>query len=358
MKKIAFVGGHITTAQAVIEELLFQQNFKKSDLVFLGKKHEFGKKSIEEEIVGDLGIDFFEIKAVKFNRFFSFRNLINIILFPLTIFQNIFVIFKLRPKIVFAFGGYLSFPVCLAGKILGAKIFIHEGTVGCGAANRFISHFANCVMISFPSSNRFFKNAILTGCPLRKSILNAEKVKSSLPILFIAGGHSGSQVINDCVLKIIPNLLDDFLVIHQTGKLDFEKISAFRREITQTKRIRYVIKPFFNDHEFASYFVNSSVYVGRSGINTVSEAIFLKKYAIFVPLAFAQKNEQFENARLAEKLGFAEIIEQKNLNSDILMDAICMASHKNIESVDVHEYEFLFKNAARKICDLIYEEKI
>lgn len=358
MYKIAFVGGHITTAQAVIEEILETQKFVKSDLVFLGKKREFGQKSIEQKIIEEFGIDFFEIFAIKFNRFFSIRNFLGIFIFPFTILQSVLLLFKLRPKIIFAFGGYLSLPICIAGKIIGSKIFIHEGTVLSGAANHFISHFANRVMISFPNSAKFYQNAVLTGCPLRKCILNVENVKSSIPILFIAGGHSGSRAINSCFKKIISELLNDFLVVHQTGLLDFEKMNAFRRDINQEKRIRYVIKPFFNDQEFATFLSNSNVFVGRSGINTVSEVIFLKKASIFIPLPFAQKNEQFENARVAVSLGLSEIIEQKNLNADLLKSAVYRFSKKDVRHIDTGVYESLFKNASKKICELIYEEKI
>lgn len=355
MVKIALIGGHITTAQAVVEELL-ATGFKKSDLVFLGRKKEFGRDSAEYEIVKNLELNFYNVSAVKINRFFSLKNIFGFVFFPLTIFSNIILLLKVNPQVIVGFGGYLSLPVCLAGKILMKKIYIHEGTTMAGASNRIISHFADRVMISFKSSERYFKNPVLTGLPLRAAILNVEKVKTNIPVFLISGGHSGSQKVNECVSKIINDLLLDFIVIHQTGKLDFEKISEERLKINPEKRIRYVIKPFFNELEYASHLANADIFAGRSGVNTVCETIYLKVKSIFIPLPFSQQNEQYENARIAENLGLAEIINQKDLTSHSFLSAIKKLKRVDASQINTDLYRDILKNAARSISKILNEK--
>ena len=47
-----------------------------------------------------------------------------------------------RPIIIFGMGGYSSFPICLAAKILGIKFVIYENNLIIGKANKYLSAFA------------------------------------------------------------------------------------------------------------------------------------------------------------------------------------------------------------------------
>ena len=48
-----------------------------------------------------------------------------------------FLIFN-KPSIVFGMGGYASFPVCIAAKILRIKFIIYENNLIIGKANKYL----------------------------------------------------------------------------------------------------------------------------------------------------------------------------------------------------------------------------
>ena len=58
--------------------------------------------------------------------------------------------------------------------------------------------------------------------------------------------------------------------------------------------------------------------VCRSGAMTITEVATVGKPAIFIPFPFATENHQEYNAKVLEKVGAANIILDKDLNSEIL----------------------------------------
>jgi UDP-N-acetylglucosamine--N-acetylmuramyl-(pentapeptide) pyrophosphoryl-undecaprenol N-acetylglucosamine transferase len=70
------------------------------------------------------------------------------------------------------------------------------------------------------------------------------------------------------------------------------------------------------------YFSKADVVIGRSGANTVAEVIASRRRAIFVPIPWAQSDEQTINAQLATKEGLAKIITQAELTSGVLLSLI------------------------------------
>jgi UDP-N-acetylglucosamine--N-acetylmuramyl-(pentapeptide) pyrophosphoryl-undecaprenol N-acetylglucosamine transferase len=356
MYKIGLIGGHFTTAESVIEALLEGDNpLQKSDIVFFGKKIEAKNNSVEFEEINKLNIKFVTINSFKINRFFSFHNFFSILLFPFSIIQAVFTLCQNRVQVVIGFGGYLQIPLLIAAKILGVKIIIHEGTVNAGFANRIVSHFASRILVSFQSSEKFFKKSELVGCPIRKSIIYAEKNSGKLPILFVTGGHLGSKKINNAIFPNLEELLQKYLVIHQVGAYDYELALVNRQKLPPDLRIKYIIKKFFSKDEFAKNLVNASLLIGRSGINTVCEVVYLKVPAIFIPLSFSQKNEQYENARIAEKIGLAKILEEKYLSPKSLLKNVNSFNMMDLEKIDNSKEKEIMVSAADKIKGVIYE---
>ncbi len=331
MYKICLIGGHFTTAYATLQKLLSPEfGFKNEEIIFFGKKFEFGKLSEEYKAITEANIKFIEIKSVKFNRFFSFKNFVGILFFPFTVLSAMFLLLRYRPKVVVGFGGYLSLPICISAKILRDKILIHEGTVRAGFSNKLIGRFADKILISFESSRFFFKNPVLTGCPLREEIVSAKKIESKIPLIFICGGHLGSQAINKNVFPVVERLLNSFIVVHQTGRRDINFGLNLKKNLPVHLRMKYEVADFVGLDNYANYLINSSLIISRAGINTVCEILYLHKKAIFIPLPFAQHNEQYENARLAKNVKIAEIIEQKDLSPEILLDTVGKMSRREL----------------------------
>jgi UDP-N-acetylglucosamine--N-acetylmuramyl-(pentapeptide) pyrophosphoryl-undecaprenol N-acetylglucosamine transferase len=227
--KIIIIGGHLSPALAVIEEL------KNEEIYYLGRKHAFeGDKaiSLEYEEVSKLGIPFYSINAARLQRKFTSRTIPSLAKFPSGFFQSLKALKQIKPDVVLGFGGYVSLPVVLAAFFLRIPIVIHEQTLEAGFANRMEAKFARKICISWQSSEQYFpkQKTVLTGNPLRGIVLNAKpfKEETGLPKIYITGGSSGSHSINLLVEKSLKELLEKFTVVHQTGDArrhaDFERL--------------------------------------------------------------------------------------------------------------------------------------
>jgi UDP-N-acetylglucosamine--N-acetylmuramyl-(pentapeptide) pyrophosphoryl-undecaprenol N-acetylglucosamine transferase len=339
--KIVIIGGHMSPALAVIEQL------KDAEIFYLGRKYTFEKDlaiSLEYEEVAKLGIPFYVINAARLQRRFTKQTIPSLAKFPSGFFQSLNILRKIKPDVVLGFGGYVSLPVVLAAAILKIPIVIHEQTLDAGFANRIESKLASKICISWKSSEKYFPKVktVITGNPVGSGVLKEKSVsKESLPVLFITGGSGGSHAINSLVEKSLSKLLEKFILVHQTGDSkefnDFEKLIIARNKLNPELSKNYNLKKFYSPIAMAQNLVNADLVVGRAGINTVTELIYLKKPAFLIPLPFSQKMEQLNNAKFLKGLGLGEIGEQKTLTPESFIAAI-FKMFKNLKSYQLKEH--------------------
>ena len=133
-------GGHIIPNLALIPTL--KKHFK---IYYLGEKG-----SLEEELISKTqGVEFVPIRAVKFARKLSLKNLL--IPFKLLTYINETkqILKKIKPNIIFAKGGYVSIPVAFAGHSLKIPILAHESDFTMGRANKLILKKSKVMFTSF-----------------------------------------------------------------------------------------------------------------------------------------------------------------------------------------------------------------
>lgn len=359
---VAGGGGHFAPALATIEQLP-----KNWEVLVVGRKYVFEADktpSLEYQTAEKLGIKFESITTGRLQRNFSRHSLNMLLKMPVGFLQATNIIKNFKPDIVLSFGGYVSLPVCMAARFLNIPIIIHEQTFGAGLANKVISKFADKVCISWEQSKKFFpaKKVILTGNPIKRYEGRSMKYKvfdEGLPIVFVTGGSSGAHAINILIENILEKLLEKYIIIHQTGDAkeygDFDRIQKKKENLPQKLQNRYIMMKFVEPKDFYSFLEKADLVISRSGINTVTELLYLGKPALFIPLALGQRNEQLTNALFAKNLGLAEILEQKNLTGDELFIYINNML-KNIYSYKKHETDakkLIHKDAAQKIISII-----
>jgi len=155
---------------------------------------------------------------------------------------------------------------------------------------------------------------------------------NKLPVIFITGGSRGSQSINSAVEPILRRLLSKYIVIHQSGGFDYLKFSTIKQQLPVALKKNYQIISRINPLEMAEIYKQSDVIVARAGANTVSEIIYIKRPAIFVPIPISYLDEQTQNAMFAANWGISFIIKQNKLTPNKLIeriDDIC----KNFNSI-------------------------
>ena len=106
--------------------------------------------------------DYNDIKVIKINSSTIFKkNIFKIIFFYVliifySVLKSFFFLFVNRPNLVFGMGGYSSFPVCIASKILGIPFIIYENNLHIGKANKYLLPFAKKIICILQRITRNF----------------------------------------------------------------------------------------------------------------------------------------------------------------------------------------------------------
>lgn len=313
-------GGHVLPAITLIRKIQKLPEFK---AYYIGSK-----SGIERRLILKEGISYHAISTGKLRRYFSINNIIDLFRIVFGVVQSFLYLFSFPRKssIVFCTGGFVTVPVVIAAFFQRKKIYIHEQTTRAGLANKINSFFADKIFVSFEESLAFFKSkkVFLSGYPLRDDLFSLETTPVTIknvklnevekPILFITGGGNGSYLLNNVIEDNLEKLTKDYFVLHQVG-------SQFINHYEEFSSDSYLPVDFIGK-EMIGVLKKAKVIVSRSGAGTVCELIALGKKSIFVPLKIAQKNEQYHNAKSAQKLLGSIIVEEDKFNYKSLLKAI------------------------------------
>lgn len=324
-KKILITGGHITPALALAEELIARGW---TNLVFIGRRHAFeGDSAIsyEQAEIQARGIRFLPLKTGRLTRYLGLLSLISLLKIPYGVLRSFFLVKKEKPQLIISFGGYVAFPIVVAGFISGIPIVSHEQTLKPGLTNKILAYLSARVCVSWTKTLTEFpkEKVILTGNPLRRDLFkNPAKDPIQIttrPLLCFAGGSAGSHTINMTVKKLIRQLVKSYTVIHQTGnsKLtnDYHILQETREMLTDQEKKQYYPVPFLTAQELGWVYRHGDLFISRAGANTVYEIATFGIPAILIPLPWSGMGEQQANAEFLERLGLAKIIDQERLDS-------------------------------------------
>lgn len=298
--------GHIFPIIAVVKEL--QKLSPGIDIRYIGQKGGKDKKFILGELPK---LKVYEIDAEKLSRDWQWRTL----LLPYKVLSGFLqskkILKDFAPDLVFAKGGYVSYPVALAAKSLKIPVILHETDKNLGLANRMIANNAVKIASGFKSNS---KKSVWTGNPIREEFW---KVKSSenakLPIITVIGGSQGAHAINSLIWEIAPRIVDKFQLIHITGENDFKEANK------NLKHPNY--KPIAFTKDIAEILAKSSLIISRSG-GTIFEIAALGKPVILIPLPTAANDHQRANAHELKKAHAAIFLEQVDLTPEKLLKEI------------------------------------
>jgi UDP-N-acetylglucosamine--N-acetylmuramyl-(pentapeptide) pyrophosphoryl-undecaprenol N-acetylglucosamine transferase len=136
------------------------------------------------------------------------------------------------------------------------------------------------------NTKKFKGDVIWLGNPVREEILKGDKerakkifnIKSDLPVVFVLGGGTGSQRVNELIADAVPELKDVCEIIHVTGQ-ERKKITP---KIDDGFFPHYHCFEFFVDEMPEAYAI-ADVVIARGGFGTISEIASMGKPAIFIP---------------------------------------------------------------------------
>ncbi len=317
-------GGHIYPLVALAQGL--NKNYgERIDVFYLGPKN------ILNAELEKAGAKILKTMNVKFRRYFSILNFLDIVKFPFAFFQSLAKILHIMPDVVFSKGGPGSFPVLLAAKFYFIPIVIHESDSVPGLTNKLTSFFAKRIAISFETTRKFFppSKTFMAGIPIREGVLqamSAEKEEAKLhfgfnlekPLVLVLGGSQGAVRINDFVTDNIEDLIKFFQVHHQVGKTNLEEI-----ELVVKPNRNYKFFGYLDSYEMGLALKAADIIISRAGATAIYEIAFFNKPVVLIPLPEAAQNHQILNAYEFQKASSnAMIIEEDNLKTNLVISQI------------------------------------
>ncbi len=313
-------GGHIYPALAIINK--FKEKEPDTEVLYIGTHNR-----MEKELIPKRGIPYEEIEIYGFSK----KNI------ALDI-KNIGCIFKaekrceeimkeFKPDLVLGIGGYVTFPVIYAAHKLGIKTFIHEQNSHPGKTNLVLQKKADPIGVSFKESAEAFKKAkgevFYSGNPCGENALSLDPMpKESLglsknkKLVVVVAGSLGSSTVNQKMLDFLRLAGNkDYEVLYITGKALYDDFIEGETFAPNVKVLPYL-------DNLPALLKNTDLIVTRAGASTMSEILSLNLPAIFIPSPFVANNHQYYNALEIKNNGGGEIIEEKDLTSELLASKI------------------------------------
>ena len=182
----------------------------------------------------------------------------------------------------------------------------------------------------------------------KESIKKQFKIYNNLPIVLVFGGSQGAETINKCFIEIINKGLNkDYQIVWAVGNKKYEEV----KNSIKTP-INACIVPYIYDME--KVYNLADLVVSRSGAMTITEVAKCGKPAIFIPYPYATENHQMYNAKVLEKAGAAEIIEDKAVTAVEMNTKITniVTNKQRLQDMGKQAEKTSIKNVEQKI----YEE--
>jgi UDP-N-acetylglucosamine--N-acetylmuramyl-(pentapeptide) pyrophosphoryl-undecaprenol N-acetylglucosamine transferase len=232
-----------------------------------------------------------------------------------------------QPDVVVGVGGFASGPVLALASVRGYPTMLLEQNARPGLTNRLLSRFVRAAAVAFEETLRHFPGTgFLAGNPVRPEFLDAGKERAydvdSPPRaarVLIFGGSQGAHAINVAMVAAAPRLADARLplaITHQTGPRDLDLV----RDAYTAAGVEARVEAFL--YEMAREMTSADVVVCRAGATTLAELTAAGRPAILVPIAASTDDHQRQNARVLERAGAAEVIDEREASGERMAAAI------------------------------------
>lgn len=315
MKKIMMMaggtGGHIFPALAIADVL------KKEGVCITWLGSPFG---LEKKIItGRYPIAFLPIKGVRKRGFLN--KLKAPFYFGLALLKAIGILWREKPDVALAMGGYAAAPGGVAAWLLRIPLVVQEQNARLGLTNKLLSKLAKKNLQAFPNTFSDKAHPQTVGNPVREALtqladpeVHFSQRPGPLKIL-ILGGSQGAQPLNNVVAQVVQTVKNpaDFAIWWQAGEKNLPSLTPQVAHLGEQINVVGFIDDMAKAYEWAD------LVVCRSGAMTVCEIAAAGRPAIFVPYPQAVDDHQYHNACYLAGAGAALIVRQSDLSADTLL---------------------------------------
>ncbi len=315
-------GGHITPALALCEAL--RAHAPHSALWYIGRA-----RSLEQRMARDAGVHFAALPAAPLRP--GLWGLLRCAAVNLRgVIQACVLIVRVRPAAIVGFGGYVSFPLLLAGVCLRRTVIVHEANAVPGKTVRLLVRLGARLAYGLESGRDEFRHArtlrlhpervCCTGNPLRRAFLDDLRaapqdvpgLQPGVATVMVLGGSQGSRCLNTLApqaLRIVRAAGGALQAIHLAGAADEAQVRAAYADAG----IAAYVAAF--SERLGMLYRRADVVIARAGALSVSEICARGVPAVLVPFPHATDNHQHANAAVLAEHGAAVLLPEAELDA-------------------------------------------
>ena len=303
-------GGHVIPALAIGRELRDQHA---AEIRYIGTA-----RGIETKLIPEAGFPLDLIHVGQLANVSLTTRLRTLADLPLGILRCLGLLRSFRPDVVVGVGGYASGPAMMAALLLRIPTLAYEPNAVPGLANRLVGKRVSAAAVAFVQTSQYFRNAIVTGVPVRQAIFNVPpRDPASSPRLLITAGSQGAKILNETMPLIAAALFEavsGLTILHQAGPRNQESTLA-AYSAGGADPARWEVRPFIDD--MPTQYANCDLVLARSG-STVAELAAAGKPSLLIPFPQAADDHQRKNAEVFAKAGAAVMMLQAVTTPDAL----------------------------------------
>ncbi|MDU1963828.1 MAG: undecaprenyldiphospho-muramoylpentapeptide beta-N-acetylglucosaminyltransferase [Staphylococcus lugdunensis] len=320
MTKIAFTGGGTVGHVSVNLSLLPTALNHGYSAFYIGSKAGIEKEMIESQLPD---IEYHAISSGKLRRYISVENAKDIFKVVKGIWDARRILKKEKPDLLFSKGGFVSVPVVIAARTLNIPTIIHESDLTPGLANKISLKFAKKIYTTFEDTLNYLpkSKADFIGATIREDLKHGHASRGyeltqfdkDKKVLLVMGGSLGSKKLNSVIRENLEALLEDYQIIHLTGK------GLIDGSIQKEGYIQYE----FVKEELTDLLAITDTVVSRAGSNAIYEFLTLRLPMLLIPLGLDQsRGDQIDNAKYFESKGYGRVVLEEELSSTKLLEQL------------------------------------
>jgi UDP-N-acetylglucosamine--N-acetylmuramyl-(pentapeptide) pyrophosphoryl-undecaprenol N-acetylglucosamine transferase len=363
-------GGHVIPALAIADELRDRYG---AEVRFVGTARGFETKLVPAAGYALELIQVGQLKGVSLTT--RLRTLLDL---PLGVRRCFEILNEFQPNAVVGVGGYASGPGMVAALLKRVPTLAFEPNAAPGLANRLVGKRVSAAAVSFAPACAYFRNAKVTGIPVRKEFFEIEPLSGELAEsvrpglrhippddsaypsrvnLLVFGGSQGARIFNELLPQIVSSLLKtvpNLFLLHQAG--------ARHEEVTRSAYLesgadpnRWSVHAFLDD--MPRRFEWSTLILARSGASTVAELCAAGRPALLIPFPQATDDHQRKNAEVMVSAQAAELRLEDEMDGPRLLSHLSglLLSPTRLAQMGAHAKDLAKPDAASDIALMVKE---
>ena len=341
-------GGHIIPAVTIANEL--RASFG-ANILFIGTP-----RGLESRLVPEAGYQLSLIKVGQLKNVSLLTRARTILDLPLSVIQCRSLMRRFRPHAVIGVGGYASGPAMAAAVLERIPTLAFEPNAYPGLANRLVGKFVGAAAVNFSAATKYFRNAQVTGIPVREEFFVLPKRPSGAPPhLLVFGGSQGARILNTLVPQIASALLSavpGLTILHQAGARHArETLDAYSASGALSSR--WQVYDFLDD--MPGRFADADLVLSRSGASTVAELAASGKPSLLIPFPQAADDHQRRNAEALVEAGAARMLLEADLTENLLFDSLVtlLNDRTALDAMSIRARTLAHPEALRNIVEIV-----